>query len=117
MKYNKSKISIVIPTKNEAEGLAKIIRSVKRYASEIIVVDGHSNDNTKEIAGKEGTKFTLDHGIGRGDAVRLGIKKAKGEIIVLFDADGSHDAKDIPSLVMPILNKKAELVISSRRTG
>ena len=50
MFYNKSKVSIVIPAKNEAEGLAKILKSIKEYADEIIVVDGHSNDGSRKIA-------------------------------------------------------------------
>lgn len=117
MRYSVSKVSIVIPTKNEAFGLRKIIRSVKPYAKEIIVVDGHSIDQTQGIAKSEGAVYILDNGVGRGDAVRLGIKKATGEIIVFFDADGSHEAKDIPKIIKPVLENKADVVIGSRRTG
>jgi glycosyltransferase involved in cell wall biosynthesis len=117
MFYNKSKVSIVIPTKNEAEGLARILKSIKKYASEIIVVDGHSNDGSKKIALENGAKFILDHKKGRGDAVRIGLKRAENEIVVLFDADGSHKATDIPKLVLPILAGKTDIVIGSRRTG
>lgn len=117
MKYDISKVSIVIPAKDEGEGLAKIIKSVKPFAGEIIVVDGHSKDNTPKICKSLGIKRILDHGIGRGDGVRLGLAVAKGEIIVLFDADGSHNEKDIPNFVMPILSKGADIVIGSRRTG
>jgi len=111
------KISIIIPTKNEAEGLAKIIRSVKRYASEIIVVDGHSKDNTKQIAKEENTSYFLDKGGGKGDGVRLGIKKANGDILIIFDADGSHEAKDISKLIKPIIEDRADMVITSKITG
>ncbi len=117
MSYDRSKVTIVIPTKDEGEGISKILRSVRPYANEIIVVDGHSKDNTKKIALKEGAKFILDNGLGRGDGVRLGIKAAKGEVVVLFDADGSHEAKDIPKFILPILQKMSDLVIGSRRTG
>lgn len=117
MLYNKSKVSIVIPAKNEAEGLAKILKSIKQYADEIIVVDGHSNDGSRKIALENGAKFILDHKKGRGDAVKIGLRRAKNEIIVLFDADGSHRASDIPKLVRPILEDKADIVIGSRRTG
>ena len=117
MKYPNSKVSIVIPAKDEGQGLAKIINSVAPYGREIIVVDGHSKDNTKEICQKMGVKYLLDHGLGRGEGVRLGIKTAKGTVIVLFDADGSHKARDIPRFITPIAKNQADVVIGSRRTG
>ena len=117
MKYDKSKITIIVPAKNEGEGLRKILSSIKKYAKEIIVVDGHSKDDTKEITLAENTKYILDAGIGRGEGVRRGLKRARGEIIVLFDADGSPPEKDIPKLVLPLLNNQADLVVGSRRTG
>jgi glycosyltransferase involved in cell wall biosynthesis len=113
----KNKVSIIFPTKNEAEGIEKVILSVKKYVDEIIVVDGHSNDGTKEIAEKQNVKFYLDHELGKGDAVRLGIKKATGDIIVIFDADGSPTAKDIPVLIKALIKSQADMVIASRRTG
>lgn len=117
MDYDKKKLSIVILTKNEGEGIGRIIKEVKPYAEEVIIVDGHSNDGTKEMAKKLGCRFFLDHGLGRGDGVRLGLAMAKGEEVLLFDADGSHEAKDIPRFVKPIFTNKADLVIGSRRTG
>ena len=117
MKKFKLPISIVIPTKNEGAGLEKIIRSVKKYGSEIIVVDGHSLDATQQIAKREKVKYLLDHGLGRGDAVRLGIAAATNETVVLCDADGSHEATDIPRFAAPIMDGQADVVIGSRRTG
>ena len=115
--YSKSKITAVIPAKNEAEGLSKIIKEVQKYAGEVIVVDGHSTDNTEQIVKKLKATYLLDNGKGRGDGVRLAIKKAKNDTIVLVDADGSHALSDIPKLIHPILHDTADLVISSRRTG
>lgn len=117
MKYNRKKISIVVPTKNEGEGLRKIIQSLKKYSGEIIIVDANSQDNTRDIAKKEKAIFLLDNQKGKGEAVRIGINKAKGDIIVIFDADGSPDHKDIPKLAKPIFKNKADMVISSRRIG
>ncbi len=115
--YDTSKVTIIIPAKDEGAGLKKIIKSIKSYAKEIIVVDGHSKDKTREIAKEEKVLYILDHGKGRGDGVRMGIKAAKNEVVVLFDADGSHEARDIPRFVTPILAKEAELVIGSRVRG
>jgi len=117
MKFDPSQISIIIACKNEGEGIARILKQVKNYAQEIIVVDGHSNDGTAELAKKFGAKFFLDNQKSRGDALKIGIKKAKGKVLVFFDADGSHEATDIPALVAPILTKKADLVLGSRRIG
>lgn len=117
MNFDKKKLTIVIPTKDEGDGIEKIIKSVRPYGGEIIVVDGHSKDNTREVAKKLGCRFYLDHGLGRGDGVRVGLARAINEIVLLFDADGSHQVRDIPRFVEPIFNNQADLVIGSRRTG
>ncbi|MCG2676220.1 glycosyltransferase, partial [bacterium] len=64
-----------------------------------------------------GTRYILNNKKGRGDAVRIGIKEAKNDILVFFDADGSHEPKDIPKLLQPLRKGEADLVIGSRRTG
>ena len=117
MSYPKSKVSIVIACKNEGEGIAQILKSIKKYSEDIIVVDGHSNDGTKEVTKSFGVRFFLDHKKGRGDALKIGIKEAKRDILVFFDADGSHNSQDIPKFVFPIIKNEADLVIGSRRTG
>lgn len=110
-------ISIVIPAKNEGEGIARIIKSVYPYSDDVIVVDGHSTDNTKRIVSKLGVRFYLDNKGGKGDAMKVGVAKAKHEIIIFFDADGSHDEKDISTMARLLLSRKADFVMGSRRTG
>jgi len=112
------KISVVIPAKNEAPTIRDITKEAKKHAFEVLVIDGNSQDDTKKIAEQEGAKVFQDNGTGKGKAIRLGIEKAQGDIIVFMDADGSHDARDIPKLVMPIaLNDKVDMVIGSRGRG
>ncbi len=111
------KITIVVPTLNEEATLDKVLKSVKKYGDEIIVIDGHSKDNTEKIAIKNKTKFVYDNGRGKGDAIRKSLKIAKHPIVVFIDADGSHEAGDIPKLVQPIREDKADMVVASRMAG
>jgi len=115
--YNKNKVTVIIPSKNEGDGIREVIKTVKLFCGEIIVIDGHSTDNTKKIAQDEKVTFFLDNKKGKGDAVRIGLEKAKNDIIVIFDADGSPNPHDIPDLIKPILQNKADFVIASRRKG
>ncbi|HDH53262.1 MAG TPA: glycosyltransferase family 2 protein [Nitrospirae bacterium] len=111
------KISIVIPTKNEGRSIKEIIEQCHPYCDEILVVDGHSGDLTRDIAQEAGAKVILDNQRGKGDGLRTGLKEAKGDIVVFIDADGSHDANDIPKIIQPIIEGKADLVVGSRMRG
>jgi dolichol-phosphate hexosyltransferase len=112
-----NKVSVIIPTKNEEGSIGEIISKVKKYTDDIIVIDGHSSDKTREIAGAMGAKVFLDNKKGKGDAIRVAISKAEREILVFIDADGSHDPDDIPKLVEPILDGRADHVSTSRMRG
>jgi dolichol-phosphate hexosyltransferase len=114
---SKPKISVILCARNEAPGMESVIQSVRPFADEIVVVDGHSADGTAEIARKAGAVVCLDNGRGKGDAYQVGIQKASGDILVFMDADGSHDPADIPVLVDPIESGTADLVIASRHRG
>ncbi|MHB1361683.1 MAG: glycosyltransferase family 2 protein [Thermoleophilia bacterium] len=103
--------------RNEEATIAGVIRSVLPFAQETIVVDGNSTDNTRDIAQSLGVKVFQDNGRGKGDGVRKAIEVAEGDVIVFFDADGSHDAGDITALASPILAGEADLVVASRWKG
>ena len=111
------KTTVVIHTKNEERTIAKIIEKCRKHADEILVVDGHSSDNTINIAEELGVRVVLDHGKGKGDGIRVGIQEAAGDIIVFIDADGSHDPDDIPKLIKLIQEDKADMVVGSRGKG
>lgn len=112
-----AKITIVVPAKNEAETIGRVIESVREYGDELLVVDGRSVDGTADIARRLGARLLEDGGRGKGDAVRMAIKEAKGDIIVFVDADLSHEPTDIPALIGPIRAGEADLVIGSRPRG
>ena len=111
------KISIVIPTLDEADTIAEIIEGCKPYGDEVLVVDGHSRDRTREVAESLGVKVILDNRKGKGEALRHVVNFVNGNIIVFIDADGSHDPKDIPKLVEPIIKDEADHVSGSRLIG
>jgi dolichol-phosphate mannosyltransferase len=110
-------VTIIIPTLNEEETIANVIEQCKRYGDEIIVVDGHSTDKTRDIADCLNVKVVVDNGEGKGAALRLALSIATGDIVVFIDADGSHDPKDIPRLIQPIVEGKADHVTGSRILG
>ena len=112
-----SRVTVVIPAKDEEGGIAEIIDAVRPHADEILVVDGHSRDATRDIAAGRGARIILDSGRGKGEALRLGIAAATTGILVFIDADGSHEPADIPKLVDPIRADRADLVIASRGKG
>jgi len=117
MENKKYTVSLVIPAKNEEGGITELIDLSRRFVDEIIVVDGHSKDKTRELALSKGAKVILDNKKGKGDAYKVGIQNAVEDIIVFIDADGSHDPGQIPALIEPIVEDKADFVIGSRFKG
>lgn len=111
------RVTVVIPAKDEEGLIGEIVDQVKPYADEVLVVDGHSRDRTAEIAIAHGARVIQDNGQGKGEALRLALARAEGEIVVFIDADGSHDPQDIPKLVAPIRAGESDLVIGSRGKG
>jgi UDP-N-acetylglucosamine---dolichyl-phosphate N-acetylglucosaminyltransferase len=113
------KTTIVMPAYNEEKMIAAAISSLKAQGyHEIIVVDDGSRDRTAEIALASGA-IVYRHSINRGlgGALGTGIRAAlmtDAEIIVTFDSDGQHDARDIAKLIAPIMSGKADAVIGSR---
>jgi dolichol-phosphate mannosyltransferase len=110
-------VTVVVPTKDEEGLIGEIVDSVRPFADEVLVIDGHSSDRTREIATEHGARVALDGGKGKGEALRRSLDLAEGDIVVFIDADGSHDPRDIPALVAPIKAGDADLVIGSRGKG
>jgi len=114
-------ISVVIPVFNEELTIGNVVERVKAvlqklgFKYEIIVVDDFSTDRSLELSNRRGVKvYSLKKHMGKGYALRAGFAKAKGDIITTIDSDGSHRPEELPSLLKPILQDKADLVIGSR---
>jgi glycosyltransferase involved in cell wall biosynthesis len=110
-------VSAVVLARDEEHTIASVVLRARARADEVLVVDGHSKDRTVEAAREAGARVVSDHGRGKGDAYRVGLAEARGQIAVFLDADGSHDPDDIPVLVKPLLENQLDLVIASRWRG
>ena len=110
-------ITVVIPAKDEAKTISQIIKSCMSYTDDILVVDGNSSDDTARIASGLGARVIFDDNKGKGNAIRKSLPHINREIVVFIDADGSHDPKDIPTLVQPIIEKQADHITGSRILG
>lgn len=113
----KQNYCVVIPTKNEEGTIGEILDQVKSHTRNILVVDGHSNDRTLKEVKKREIPFVFDRKKGKGDALKTGVRSCEQDIIVFMDADGSHETCDIPRLVKPIQDGRADMVVASRILG
>jgi glycosyltransferase involved in cell wall biosynthesis len=121
MRSSELMLSIIIPVYNEESTIGNVIERVQTVARqtslkhEIIVVDDYSVDKSLAIAGKYGVRlFRLKMHLGKGYGLRAGFLKAKGNLIITIDSDGSHKPEELPKVLAPILADKADLVIGSR---
>lgn len=125
---NITTLSIVIPVYNEKLTIQAILKAVESapsagLAKEIIVVDDSSTDGTrallqKEVEGRPATHVLYhERNQGKGAALRTGIAKTTGDVVLIQDADLEYDPREYPKLLAPILEGKADVVYGSRFTG
>jgi len=109
------RVSVVIPTLNEAENLPHVLPRLPAGLHEVILVDGHSTDGTIEVARRlrPDVRVVAQSGRGKGNALAAGFAAATGDIFVMLDADGSTDAAEIPRFVAALCNG-ADFVKGSR---
>ena len=100
------RVSVVMPTLNEALNLPYVLNRLPRGLHEVIVVDGHSADDTVEVARqlRPDVKVVTQTRTGKGNALACGFAAVTGDIIAMVDADGSADPAEIPRFVAALLN-------------
>ena len=110
-------VSIVIPTLNEAGNILAILETIDRelaYPNEIIIVDGNSTDGTLEILKDANVKVIVEPRRGYGLALRIGMKAAKGDVVVMVDGDGTYEVKHLNRLLERMLETDAEMCLATR---
>ena len=114
-------ISIVIPCYNEEKTIGSVLEKIPVLPHcEVIVVDDGSKDSSREIVRAQFPDVKLicnKHNMGYGKTLLEGIKNASGDIIIHLDSDGQHEPRDIPLMIKPILDEKADITVGSRYLG
>jgi dolichol-phosphate mannosyltransferase len=114
-------LSVIMPVYNEKNDVLNVIREIKKVPinKEIIIIDDGSSDGTTEILkglNDDGIRiYRHPINIGKGAAIRLGLFYAKGDIIIIQDADLEYDPQDYMALAEPIISGKAEVVFGRRK--
>ena len=116
-------LTVIIPVYNEASTIEKTVASVLEtpFEKQIVIVDDCSTDGTREIiqqlASPNIEKCFHEKNQGKGAAIQTAWSRAKGDVILIQDADLEYDPSDYPSLIRPILEGKADVVFGSRFVG
>ncbi len=114
-------VSIIVPAKDEARTIEHVLDRLGElpFATEIIVVDDGSTDDTAAIVERHGGARLLRHdrNRGKGAAVRTGIAASTGDFVVIQDADLEYDPSDLPKLMAPLFAGVADVVFGTRLRG
>jgi glycosyltransferase involved in cell wall biosynthesis len=110
------RVSVIIPTHNEAEAIERVLADLPSdIPTEIIVVDSNSNDGTPEIAAKMGARVVQEPRRGYGRACLTGLALANSpDVVVFLDGDYSDRPSELPILLAPIIEGRADITLGSR---
>lgn len=113
------RISVVIPTWNEAQSIARVLTDIPRPpVTEIVVIDRESSDGTQHIAATFGARVIVEPRRGYGRACLTGLQHtAEPDIVVFLDGDYSDRPEELPLILEPIVSGRADIVIGSRLSG
>jgi len=111
------KVSVIIPTLNEDDCIGQTLQEIpKDIVGEVVVIDGNSTDNTCEVVRSLGFNVYLQRGTGYGGAFIEAIPYVRGDIVILMDADGSHNPGDIRKIVEAYIKEEQKSKLFSPAT-
>jgi glycosyltransferase involved in cell wall biosynthesis len=110
------RVSVIIPTHNEAQAIARVLADLPSdFATEAIVVDSNSNDGTPEIAAAMGARVVQEPRRGYGRACLTGLANTSApDVVVFLDGDYSDRPSELPTLLAPISEGRADITLGSR---
>jgi glycosyltransferase involved in cell wall biosynthesis len=111
------RVSVIIPTHNEAQAIARVLADLPAdLTTEVIVVDSNSNDGTPEIAARQGARVIQEPRRGYGRACLTGVAAANSpDMVVFLDGDYSDRPSELPLLLAPIIEGRADITLGSRQ--
>ena len=116
-----NRICVAIPTLNEENTIYEVVRGFSELADHfplsVLVVDGHSSDNTLKLARKAGASVIVQRRRGKGAAMIEAVNKTKNDIYVFIDGDGTYLPSEFELIINSVLDGKADMVIGSRFKG
>src|SRR5215471_20759308 len=112
--FRGKRISVVIPCHNEEEGVRATVEQMPSIVDEVVVVDNASTDRTAEVARSLGARVIYEGRKGYGRAYKTGFAKARGDIIVTMDGDGTYPPNSIPLLVQVLMTEKLDFMTARR---
>ena len=108
-------VSVVIPAYFEEKAIGSVVQRCLPFADEVLVINDGSTDDTVKVARAAGARVVdLAENMGVLGATQVGLREASGDIIVTLDADGQHDPAEIPRVIKPMVDGKADLVMGVR---
>ncbi len=118
LSFEPKKVFIIIPSYNEGKVIADTVKPLIKMEYTVVVVDDCSTDNTREaLAGLPVVYLKHDINLGQGAAIQTGLEYAlekNAEYAVTFDADGQHNYEEIPALLEPVINGRADIAMGTR---
>ena len=115
--HSSHRLSVIIPVLNEEEAIGEVIEGAIRFSppgTEILVIDNNSVDRTTLYARRKGVRIEKQIRPGKGNAMRMGAIKARGDILIYIDGDGTYPSEAIGSLVESIIRGNRDIVYASR---
>lgn len=112
--FRGKRISVVIPCHNEEDGIRAVMEQMPSIVDEVVVVDNCSTDRTSEVARELGCRVIFEGRKGYGRAYKTGFAKAKGDVIVTMDGDGTYPPDSIPLLLHVLLEERIDFITARR---